>query len=88
MNETHVRVEQIVLLLTYHKYGMTASRSVPRNLTTRELNLKLPMGTTWPSPLDGLILLRQPLSTSMGRRSVPLGLPTLNDNKTQDENNK
>jgi hypothetical protein len=88
MNETHARVEKIVLLLTYHKYGMAASRSVPRNLTTRELNLKLPMGTTWPSPLDGLIYLRQPLSTSMGRRSVPLGLPTLNDNKKEGENNK
>jgi hypothetical protein len=36
-------------------------------------------------PLDGegTILRRQPLSTSIGRRSVPLSLLTLNHNKSK-----
>jgi hypothetical protein len=45
------------------------------------------MGTTWPFPLDTRSAHSSPLNnltTSMGRRSVSLGSPTFNDNKTED----
>jgi hypothetical protein len=38
--------------------------------------------------VDGPILRRQPLSTSMGRRSVPLSLLTLNHNKSKQNRSK
>jgi hypothetical protein len=38
--------------------------------------------------VKGPILRRQPLSTSMGRRSVPLSLLTLNHNKSKQNRSK
>jgi hypothetical protein len=38
--------------------------------------------------VEGPILRRQPLSTSMGRRSVPLSLLTLNHNKSKQSRSK